>query len=168
MAVEKPTPFADLLTGAVWFVVAAAIAIGAWQMDRLEHLKISIYTVPGLVPGALGLCIALMAILLMVRALRAGALAHIDLPQVRIADDWRLIVALILCLVFAIGLVGHGLPLWLAATIFVALFVFIYQYEERKAAGTLTRGAILALVAGLVSGLAIHHLFQDLFLVRLP
>ena len=77
---EKPSPFADLLTGAVWLALAAAIVIGAWQMDRLTHLQASIYTVPGLVPGLLGCSIGFMAILLMARAVRAGALAQAAWP----------------------------------------------------------------------------------------
>jgi hypothetical protein len=165
---EKPTPFADLLASAVWFMLACAIVVGAWQMDRLAHLKISFYTVPGLVPGMLGAAIGLMALLLMMRAVRAGALADFAVPQLRLAEHWRLIAALVLSLGFAIGVVGHGLPFWLGSAMFVGLFVFIFQYEERKAAGTLLRGAALACVVGVVSGLVIHYLFQDIFLVRLP
>jgi hypothetical protein len=164
---EKPSPFADLLAGAAWFAVGVAIMAGAWQMDRLQHLKISIYTVPGLVPGMLGICIALMAMLLMVRAARAGALIDVSLPRFRLSEHWRLIVGLVLCFTFAVGLVGR-VSFWLAAATFVALFVFIYRYADRKAEGTLGRGAVVALATGIVSGLVIHHLFQDLFLVRLP
>jgi hypothetical protein len=165
---DKPTPLADLLTGAVWFAVSVAIMIGAWQMDRLQHLKISIYTVPGLVPGMLGTAMALMAILLMTRAVRAGAFVEMTIPQFRLPDPWRLIIGLILTLSFAIGLVGRGAPFWLAAAIFVTLFVFIYQYQDRKVAGTLSRGAVLAVGVGIISGLVIHYMFQDVFLVRLP
>ena len=168
MEEDKPSPLADFVAGAAWFAIAVAIAIGGWQMDRLQHLKISIYTVPGLVPGMLGIAMALMAILLMTRAARAGAFVDVALPQVRLADHWRLITGLTLSLVFAIGLVGRGLPFWLAAAIFVTLFVLIYQYGDRKAAGTLGRGAALAVVVGVVSGLVIHYMFQDVFLVRLP
>lgn len=165
---EKPSPSADLVAGIAWLLLATAIVIGAWQMDRLTHLKVPIYTVPGLVPGLLGLSIGLMALLLVFRAVRAGAVAGMAFPPLRFAAHWRLWTALILCLGFAIGLVGHGLPFWLSASIFVAVFIFIFQYDERKSAGTLSRGALIALVVGLASGLIIHHMFQDLFLVRLP
>ena len=67
-----------------------------------------------------------------------------------------------------LGLVGRGLPFWLAAALFVAVFVFIFQFEERRQAGTILRGAAFAAVYGLIVGLAIHYLFQDVFLVRLP
>ena len=77
-------------------------------------------------------------------------------------------MSLVLCLGFAIGLVGHGLPFWLGAAIFVALFVLIFQFEDRRRDGTLARGVMFAVAYGLIAGLVIHHLFQDVFLVRLP
>lgn len=165
---EKPSPSADLIAGIAWLALAAAIVVGAWGMDRLTHLKVPIYTVPGLVPGLLGLSIGLMAILLILRSLRAGAMAGFSVPRLQFAAHWRLWTALGLCLLFAIGLVGHGLPFWLAASIFVTAFIFIYQYDERKIARSLPRGAMVALAVGLISGLVIHFMFQDLFLVRLP
>jgi hypothetical protein len=165
---ERPSPFADLVTGAVWLVVAVAIMAGAWQMDRLAHLAANFHTVPGLVPGLLGAAIALMAIVLMARAARAGALGQARWPGFRVRDHWRLIAALVLSLGFAIGLVGRGPPFWLVAAIYVALMVFVFQFGERRNDGTLLRGAAVAVVFGLISGLVIHFAFQDIFLVRLP
>jgi hypothetical protein len=46
--------------------------------------------------------------------------------------------------------------------------VFVFQYADRRQAGTLVRGAAFAAVFGLVTGLVIHFIFQDVFLVRLP
>jgi Tripartite tricarboxylate transporter TctB family len=165
---EKPSAFADLVTGAVWLVVAAAIIIGSWRMDRLEHLSNVIYTAPGLVPGLIGSAIALMAVLLMVRAVRRGALSEAHWPAIKLSDHWRLIAALILCLGFSVGLIGRGLRFWVAAAIFIAVFVFVFQFPERRAAGTLTRGAAIAVVFAGLAAFAIHTLFQDVFLVRLP
>jgi hypothetical protein len=48
------------------------------------------------------------------------------------------------------------------------VFVFIYQFSERNASGTLVRGAVFAAVFGLICGGVVHYTFQDLFLVRLP
>ena len=165
---DKPSPLADLLTGVAWLALSVAIMVGAWQMDRLKHLQATIYTIPGLIPGVLGAALALMSAILIARALHAGALAGARWPEYRFADHWRLLAALVLCLGFAIGLVGRGPPFWLGAAIFVAAFVFLFQYEERRTAGTLVRGAMFAVVYGLISGLVIYHLFQDVFLVRLP
>lgn len=165
---EKPSPFADLVTGAVWLLVAIGIIVGAWRMDRLEHLATTIYTMPGLVPGLLGAAIGVMALILMGRALRAGALAGARWPRIRLADHWRLIAVLIFSVGFAVALVGRGLPFWLGAAIYTALMVFVFQYGERRRVGTLVRGAAVAVAFGAVSGLVIHFAFQDVFLVRLP
>jgi hypothetical protein len=165
---EKPSAFADLVIGAAWLAVATAIVVGAWQMDRLAHLQATIYTVPGLVPGLLGAAIGLMAVILMWRALRAGALAQARWPRLRLLDHWRLVAVLTLSLALAVGLVGRGPPFWLAAAIYVGLMVFVFQYGERRSSGTLVRGALVAVLFGTISGLTIHFLFQDVFLVRLP
>jgi hypothetical protein len=165
---EKPSPFTDLLTGAVWLALASAIVIGAWQMDRFQHLQASIYMAPGLVPALLGASIGFMAILLMLRAVRAGALAQATWPTVRLADHWRLIAILALSLTYAIGFIGRGLPFWLASALYVTATVFVFQFADRRRNGTLLRGAIFAIAFGIISGLVIHYSFQDLFLVRLP
>ena len=165
---EKPSPFADLLSGCVWVALTAGIMVLSWKMDRLVHLQASIYTAPGVVPGLLGLALAIMGLLLILRSVRAGAIAEAHLPAFSFRHNWRILTAVALCLTFALGLVGSGLPFWLAAAIFIAVFVFVFEYEDRKAAGTLARGAAFAAVFGLMCGGAIHYVFQDLFLVRLP
>ena len=58
-----------------WIVFGIAIAIGSWNMDRLESQNINPYTVPGLVPGLLGLAMVFFGALMALRAWRAGALA---------------------------------------------------------------------------------------------
>ena len=165
---RKPSPFADLISGVVWLGLASGIVIGSLKMDRLAHLQATIYTAPGLVPGLLGLAIAIMGLLLILRSVRAGALAQASLPGFSPREHWRLLTALALCLAFPLGLLGSGLPFWLAAAIFITTFVFVFQFAERKAAGTLLRGAAFAVIFGLMCGGAIHYVFQELFLVRLP
>lgn len=165
---KKPSPFADLISGSVWLALAVAIVIGSWTMDRLVHLKVPVYTAPGVVPGLLGLALAIMGALLILRSLRAGALVQAAMPAFSIRDHWRLLAALTLCFIYPLGLLGSGLPFWLATAIFVAAFVFVFQFEDRKAAGALVRGAAFAALFGLICGGAVHYIFQDLFLVRLP
>jgi hypothetical protein len=165
---EKPSPFADLLTGTVWLAVATGIVVMAWRMDRLERLAATIYSAPGLVPGMLGVAIGLMSIVLIGRSLHAGAAASARIPRRKFSDHWRLIVSVVVGLSFSIVLVGHGLPFWLAAAIYTAAMVFIFQFSERRRDCQLVRGMIIAVTYGVIAGLAIHYLFQDLFLVRLP
>ena len=168
MEERKPSPFADLISGGVWLVLAIGIMSGSWAMDRLVHLKVPVSTAPGLVPGLLGVSIAIMGLLLILRAIRAGALAQAHVPAFSIREHWRLLTALVICFVFALGLMGHGLPFWLATAIFTATFVFVFQFDDRRTAGTLLRGAVVATAFGLICGGVIHYVFQELFLVRLP
>jgi hypothetical protein len=165
---EKPSPFADLLVGSVWLAVAAGIIVAAWKMDRLERLSATIYTAPGLVPGMLGAAIGLMSLVLVGRSLHAGAITSARMPRVILMDHWRLVVSLTFGLLFAIVLIGRGLPFWLAAAIYTAAMVFVFQFSERRRGGQLVRGATIAVTYGVLSGLAIHYLFLDVFLVRLP
>ena len=79
---------------------------------------------------------------------------------------WRLLAALALCLIFTIGLLGHGLPFWLAAAVFVAAFIGLFSW--RQGVESLPRRLGFACAHGLIMGVAIHFLFEKLFLVRLP
>lgn len=165
---NKPSARADFWSALVWIVLGLAIAVASWNMGRLEHLQASIYTVPGVLPGVLGLSIALMGAILLGRAWRAGALR----PQIRTAlvlrNHWRLIFSLSLSLLYAAVVVTSSVPFWLVTALYVATFVFVFQFEERRAKGQMPRGIAVALVHGLLSGLVIQYVFEELFLVRLP
>lgn len=165
---DAPKPFADFLSGIVWLLLAIGIVVVSWQMDRLEHLKVSVYSAPGLLTGILGIALGIMGAILLLRAVRAGALQQAVWPRFHPRDHWRLLTGLALCLIFAIGMVGSGMPFWLAAALFIAVFMFVFQFEDRRANGTLPRGALFAVAYGLICGAAIHYVFQELFLVRLP
>jgi hypothetical protein len=75
-----------------------------------------------------------------------------------------------LCVGFGVVLVGHGLPFWLAAAIFVSVAIVTLQAPQRAAAGRRlsVRDVIVAIVIGLGAGGAITLVFQQIFLVRLP
>jgi hypothetical protein len=67
-------------------------------------------------------------------------------------------------------MIGHGLPFWLAAAIFVSVAIVALQHGQRSAAGRrLTlRNVISAVAIGLGAGLGTTLVFQNIFLVRLP
>lgn len=165
---DKPSPRADLWWGLAWIMLGLSIVWGGWTMDRLAHLSIPVYSIPGLVPMLLGAVLALMGTALLLRAIGAGALAQRSAGGGSLADHWRLLLLMALCLAFAVGMVGRGLPFWLAAAIFIAVFVFIFEYQDRRASRQLARGALIAAVHGLITGLVVQYVFEDLFLLRLP
>jgi hypothetical protein len=163
---------AELVQAGGWALLGLAVLIGSLRMDRLESQHINPYTVPGLLPGLLGLAMMLLGALLGWRAVRDGALA----PEARVhrpfdAVSARRIASVIgLCVAFGVGLVGHGLPFWLAAAAFVTAAILLFEAPRRAAEG---RGLSLrdvgfALAVGLGAGGMITLVFQVLFLVRLP
>ena len=63
---------ADLLLGIVWLTLGLAIGAESWRMPRLEEQHINPYTVPGLVPGLLGVVLALFGLILALRGWRGA------------------------------------------------------------------------------------------------
>jgi hypothetical protein len=162
-----PSPFSDLVSGGVWVVIGAAITVGSWRMDRLDTQGVPGFAAPGLVPGILGVLIILTALMIVVRSLRRGALTTPRGGLGRIKPGLAA-MTLFLCLGFAGGLVGHGLPFPVAAAIYLFLHIFILQYPERSEAGAVGRGALVAGAIAVVAAGVISFVFQFLFLVRLP
>ena len=142
-------------------------------MDRLESQNINPYTVPGLLPGLLGIVMMLLggaagAAQLAARraARRRAALAHRSRRR-------RGGVALVLglCVVFGVVLVGHGLPFWLAAAIFVTRAIVALQRPQRARRRPRARRARRdrrGRRSASARAASITLVFQQLFLVRLP
>jgi hypothetical protein len=164
------SPRSDFVAALIWIGFGVAVVVASWRMDRLENQDVNPYTVPGLLPGLLGLALVFFGALLLLRAWRQGALdpAVPRAAPMSGAERRRLQLVLGLCLAFGVGLVGHGLPFWLAAAIYVASTISILQYPQRRAANQVPRGIATAIAIGLGAGLAITVVFQEFFLVRLP
>lgn len=159
----KPGP--DRLFGAGWFALGAAVLAASWRMDRLEGLHINPWSVPGLLPGLLG---ALMMFFGAALFLRAPAPAGGGTASG--ATGGRIWLALVLCVGFAAGLLGHGLPFWLTAAgfMFVAIVAFRWLDRDAEAPAGLSRLALESAAIALGASVAISLLFQEVFLVRLP
>ncbi len=165
---DHPAPRADLWSALAWIVLGTAIVAGSWRMDRLEHLGATLYTAPGLVPGILGAVIALLGVLLALRS--RGALAATPRRAAADAGDGgtgRVAVVLVLCLGYAVGLVGH-IPFWLGTFLFVALFIGLFDYPVRRERGQTVRGVVMAMVYGAGTSAVVSLMFEKVFLVRLP
>ena len=165
---QLPSPRSDLISSGVWTVIGAAIAIGSWNMDRLASQGVRGYAAPGLVPGILGVLVMLTALVIVVRSIRRGALAPGGRGRPTRMTAGLAALSLLLCLGFAAGLVGHGLPFWAAASTYLFLHILLLQYPERRAAGQVGRGVLVAAAVALGAGLTSSLLFQYAFLVRLP
>lgn len=173
----QPSARADLYGGVLWIVLGTAIAIGSWNMDRLEKLGVSYFTAPGLVPGALGLLLIVCGVVLALRALAEGALAAEQRPPLLLhADVFRRAgLTLLLCAGFAAGLVGHGIPFWFTAALFMFVAITALRLIDQSslvAQGaperSVARLAASSLFIAIVASALISGLFQEVFLVRLP
>src|SRR6195952_3092319 len=125
----------ELIQAGGWVALGLAVLIASLRMDRLASQNINPYTVPGLLPGLLGIAMMLLGLLLALRSWRRGALV----AQHRFAFDAaaarRVALIIGLCVTFGVVLVGHGLPFWLAAAIFVSVAIMLLQRPQRRAAG---------------------------------
>src|SRR6202023_191728 len=65
----------DFLSGFGWMGLGIAILIGSVMMDRLENQDINPYTIPGLLPGLLGIAMTILGALLAARCWRPHLLA---------------------------------------------------------------------------------------------
>jgi hypothetical protein len=165
-------PRADLITSIVLMAVGLGAAIQSWHMPRLQHLGVSIYSAPGVVPFLLGIVITGLGLILLVRSVRAGGLALLRPARLRelpfAADGaWRFVLTAALTLGYATLLVGR-LPFWAATAIFVTAFVFVFEWKAGIGAPQLARRAVAVVAFGLIVGVSVSVLFEDVFLVRLP
>lgn len=170
------SPRSDLADSVGWIVLGVAVLIGSITMDRLEAQHINPYTVPGLLPGLLGVMMIVLGGVLALRSWRRIALHGPAAPagtdqRADQREQWRRIaIVAALCITYCVVLIGHGLPFWLASAIYVAGSIVILQRIGRDdpAQALAPRSVIKASVIGLTSAVITHLVFQDLFLVRLP
>lgn len=156
-------PARDRVDGPLWLLLGVAIVIGAAGIDRMERQGVPWFSAPGLVPGLLGLCIAVAGLWMTLRAWRGPVVpAEPSAP----GTGRRVVLAIAACLAFGLGLVGHGLPF--AVATFVYLLAHVLGLLRADGGGRWPRDVGLAVSVALVSALVVPFVFETLFLVRLP
>ena len=173
MANEIPpsSPRRDLQGGIVWVLFGSLVVVLSWQMDRMTSQGATAHTAPGLWPGLVGLVLAFLGGVLVLRSWRRAQRIGWDAAapdDTNYAPASSFALAAALFFVYALLLVGRGLPFWLGTTIFVTAFVFLFQHARRRAEDAVARGAIVALACGGLTALVVTLVFEQLFYVRLP
>jgi putative tricarboxylic transport membrane protein len=160
---------ADLLTALVLVVLGAVIFYFSFTMDRLEVRRIHPLTIPGLVPMGLSLGLVLCGGLLALRSRRLAAPeGWRALGAVLYSDAARRVWA-ILALAFFYTLVLVGwLSFWAASALFIFAFIALFELVLAAERRPLLPSLLWALAVALTGGIAVHYVFQQLFLVRLP
>ena len=145
--------------GLGWAVLGASVSIGAWRMDRLESLNIEPWSAPGLVPGVLGVLMLVFGLAL------ALSPASVDSdPPAPIA--WGKLAGILgLTGIFVFGALGR-VPFAIAAA--VVMFVWMLTLSWNASPAPRARLVLRIAVTAGIAALVIAHLFQDVFLVRLP
>src|SRR3954470_10677869 len=108
---DHAPPRADFKDAIGWIVLGLAVLVGSITMDRLEQQNINPVTVPGLLPGLLGIAMILLGAVMAVRSLRRGALAQSTPPATahQREERKRVWIAVALCVGYGVVLVGHGI-----------------------------------------------------------
>lgn len=156
----------EIAEAAFWIALGMAALIASWRMDRLESLGINPLSAPGLVPGLLGALMMVFGAALGLRALVARA-AGGEAPTEKRRGTARVALALLLCVGYAGGLLGRGLPFWLTSAAFLFIAMLVFRFLDGEASPmwrTLLGSAGIAAAASA----AISVVFQEVFLVRLP
>jgi hypothetical protein len=169
---EARPPRSDLFDGVGWIALGTATVVGSYTMDRLEKQNINPVTVPGLLPGLLGLAMVLLGVVLALRSWRRGALTT-PLPAATLDDRERMRrvwIAVALSCGYGVVLIGHGIPFWIASTLYVTgsilVFLRISRNPDERALGP--RAWAKAIVIGVSASVITWLVFERLFLVRLP
>lgn len=169
---ERQMHRADFITGLLLLAFGVTMTIMSVQMPRLENKDINPYTVPGIVPGFLGVIISLMSVVLVIRAaINRGFELGVTTDSVR---KWitggtarRLFVTLILTLFYALFLIGH-IPYTAATFLFILVFILLFEWRRDFDSRRKIRVVTIAVVQALLTSLVVAGVFQYLFLVDLP
>jgi len=169
---ELAPPRADLKDAIGWIAFGLAVLVGSLRMDRLEQQNINPVTVPGLLPGLLGIAMVLLGGVLGVRSLRRGALGQ-RMPAATPEDretSRRVWIAIALCCGYGVVLVGHGIPFWIASTLYVTASILVFRRLSRDPVERRldARAWLMSLVIGATSSVVTWLVFERVFLVRLP
>jgi hypothetical protein len=161
----------DFVGGAVWAAFGSLVTVLSWRMDRMTDQGATLHTAPGLWPAIIGIVLAALGGILMLRSWRRAATIGWDAAEKEETDyaparSFALAVALFF--IYALLLVGRGLPFWLGTALFVTAFVVVFQFGQRKASGSVARGVVVAVACGAITSAAVTYLFEHLFYVRLP
>lgn len=166
------SPRADLHDAIGWIVLGVAVVVASLQMDRLQDRHINPYTIPGLVPGLLGAGMVLLGVILGMRSWMQGAgrQAIAQATANQRARRKRALLSVILCCGYSVVLIGHGLPFWVASSIYVTCSILVFDHISADPAkrGLSVLAVAKALLIGVLSSVVVWLVFERIFLVRLP
>jgi len=163
------SPRRDLQGGVAWTMFGCIIAVLSWQMDRMVQQGATLHTAPGLWPGIVGTLLAVLGGVLMLRSWRRAQRIGWDAAE---ADDTdyapvsSFALAAAMFFVYALLLVGRGLPFWLGTALFVAAGYFTLTFYDLFALRTIGANHVpyrIAAIGGFTSYSVGHNLGATVF-----
>lgn len=162
------TARSDIYGGAGWIVFGGLILVESLRMERFTQMAPTIYTMPGFMPGLIGVVLMLLGAVLILRGVsrRRGEVA---VPAAQGGEpgeglfNRRTVYTLALCLVYAVVLIGR-VHFIFATSAFVAAFVWLFTPADVSP----RKRIIAALITGIATAVSVDLIFEDIFLVRLP
>lgn len=163
---------ADLITGLLLIIFSLTIIEESWRMPRLEQLGVHPSSVPGLVPGMLGVILLILGAVLTVRSFRRGGyrLGINREGLVRtllLPGNLHLLVTLVLSIGYASFMIGN-MPYWLATGLFTFSFIAVFEWRPDADRRARVRALAIAAIIAIAVSWIVTWTFANLFLVTLP
>ena len=161
----------DFVSSIFLTLLGLGVLIESLRMPRLENLTVNPYTVPGIVPGFLGILLTICGLFILIRsALRGGwklgLTGENGIAWTKSGAVKRSIVTLTLTLIYAVILFPI-IPFYFATPLFI--FAFVLSAEAMSiGAWPKWRTVITGLILSVFAGFVIGFVFQELFYIRLP
>ena len=165
-------PKADFVVSIVLMCFGIWIMIHSYHMPRFEDLGADPFSVPGIVPGILGLIIFVLSLVVFIRSIynkgyRLGLTQQTVTNFVRNDSTRRMLLTTLICIVYGLGMVGN-MNYYLATFLFVLVFLILFQYRPAEGFTAQKKMLVMSLLqAGLTAGV-VGAVFRYLFLVDLP
>jgi len=163
---------ADFVTSIFLLLFSLAIIALSLRMPRFESVGASPYSAPGIVPGLLGVVLALLSLILLIRSIiRSGYKLNLNVRVVRAyfqeASTKRFFLTLGLCLFYAVFLVGK-ISYFIATVLYIFVFIATFEWPKRDRQQVLKKAMPTAVAEAVFLSAAVSMAFRYLFLVKLP
>lgn len=169
---EQNMSRADFVMSLFLLAFGTAVTILSSVMPRFEDRNVNPYSVPGLVPGILGVILALLGASMCLRSVRRGG-GRLGLTGAAVANFFaaqetrRILLTIGLGVVYGLGLLGRA-HFMIATALFVFAFVWLFEFRRGVGIGAQRKTLFFGLILACATSASVYVVFTRLFLVNLP
>lgn len=165
-------PRADFVTSILLMAFGIWIVVHSLQMPRFENLDANPFSVPGIVPGLLGVVIFFLSLVVFLRSLkqnghRLGVNATVIGNFIKDASMQRMLITILICSGYGLGMIGR-INYYAATFMFVLAFLLLFQYRQAHTDQVTGKLIAVSVLQALLTAGAVGAVFRYLFLVELP